>query len=178
MANTFTKIATVTVGSGGASSIDFSSISSSYTDLCVLLSARNSANVAGNPFGGASIQFNGTTTNYSSRVLYGYGSNSGSASYTDERSIWGYITSQQSTANAFGNTVFYIPNYASSNYKSVSVDSVNENNATDGRQNFTAGLWSNTAAISSIKLITQDNNGTSANFSQYTTATLYGISNS
>ena len=40
MATTFTKIASVTVGSGGASSIDFTSIPSTYTDLCVKLSTR------------------------------------------------------------------------------------------------------------------------------------------
>jgi hypothetical protein len=41
MANTFTLIASSTVGSGGAASIDFTSISSTYTDLVVKLSLRN-----------------------------------------------------------------------------------------------------------------------------------------
>ena len=38
--NTLVKIQTVTVGSGGASSIDFTSIPQTYTDLCLVYSAR------------------------------------------------------------------------------------------------------------------------------------------
>jgi hypothetical protein len=55
------------------------------------------------------------------------------------------------TANTFGNTEFYIPNYTSSNYKSFSVDGVTENNATAAFALY-AGLWSNTAAITSFRL--------------------------
>ena len=173
MATTLNLISKQTVGSAGASSITFSNIPQTYTDLYVLLSARNSANVSGQPFGGASIQFNGTTTNYSSRVLYGYGSGLGGASYTDERSLWGYITSQQSTASTFSNTSFYIPNYTSSNYKSVSIDSVNENNATSANMELDAFLWANTSIISSINVVPR-----TGNFVQYSTAYLYGIKNS
>ena len=38
---TFTKIASATVGSGGASSIEFTSIPSTYTDLVIKLSMRS-----------------------------------------------------------------------------------------------------------------------------------------
>ena len=75
------------------------------------------------------------------------------------------------TANTFGNSEIYIPNYTGSNYKSISADSVSENNASAAYANLFAGLWSNTAAINQITLIP----GASANFAQYSTATLYGI---
>jgi hypothetical protein len=64
----------------------------------------------------------------------------------------------------------YIPNYAGSAYKSISIDAVDENNASSAYSVLTAGLWSNTAAITSLRLT--DNNG---GYLQYTTAYLYGI---
>jgi hypothetical protein len=175
MATTYNAIATVTVGSGGAASIEFTSIPGTYTDLAVLISARNTGSSV---FGFVCLQPNSATTNLSSKLLYGYGSGSGSASYSDQYSILGYITGANATSNTFGNSWFYIPNYAGSSNKSVSVDSVNENNATDGRQSLVAGLWSSTSAITSLKFIAADNNLSSVNFVQYSTATLYGIKNS
>jgi len=73
------------------------------------------------------------------------------------------------TANTFASAEIYIPNYTSSNYKSLSVDFVGENNATTSYQYFTAGLFSNTSAITSLVIDGTDN------FVQYSTATLYGI---
>jgi len=43
MPDTFVKIATVTVGSGGAATMAFSSIPSTYTDLCIKMSSRADA---------------------------------------------------------------------------------------------------------------------------------------
>jgi hypothetical protein len=170
MATTFIKIASVTVGAGGASSIDFTSIPSTYTDLCVKLSART--NRASFPEDYAKIEFNGLTTNLSSRILYGFGSSSGSTN--DGSMVYGAVNGGSSTASTFGNAEYYIPNYAGSNYKSISVDSVTENNGTTAVVYVVAGLWSSTSAITSIKLLSYY----SASFQQYTTATLYGIKNS
>jgi hypothetical protein len=77
------------------------------------------------------------------------------------------------TANTFGNTDIYIPNYAGSANKSVSVDTVEENNGTTARALLGAILWSNTAAITALGLTP-----VSGSFVQYSTATLYGIKNS
>lgn len=173
MPNTYTLISSVTVGAGGAASIDFTSIPQTYTDLCLKLSARNDAS---NVAGGVWIQFNGATTNLSSRLIYGYGSGVGSA--TSASTLDSYDNANSSTASTFGNAEFYIPNYAGSNNKSVSIDSVLENNATEGRQMLTAGLWASTSAITSIKLLTFNNsNSAAANFVQYSTAYLYGVKN-
>jgi hypothetical protein len=168
MANTFKKIQTVTVGSGGASSIDFTSIPQTFTDLKIVVSARSSRSAVSD---WTSIQFNSNTSNYSMRVLAGSGTLAESATDT---SIYLPCAGNTATASIFGNSEYYIPNYTSANNKSVSGDGINENNATAAVSYLIAGLWSNTAAITSIKLQMLTSGQT---FSQYSTATLYGVSN-
>jgi hypothetical protein len=103
-----------------------------------------------------------------------YGNGSASGSYTDTV-IFANANANSSTASTFGNFQMYIPNYAGSSNKSVSIDAVTENNATAAEANLVAGLWSSTAAITSITLY---NYGSVTNFMQHSTATLYGIKNS
>ena len=152
--NTLVKIgSTVTGGSGGAASITFDLTGvTGYTDLYIVLSARGTNTGTGANDG--HLTFNGSTTGYSSRLLYGLGSGTpASASNSGSYMYWvGGAVSGGLTANTFGNSSIYIPNYTSSNYKSVSFDGVNENNGTYGSQLLTAGLWSNTSAITSISL--------------------------
>lgn len=170
MPNTFTKIASVTVGAGGASSMDFTSIPSTYTDLCIKLSGRSAraAQQADNLF----ITFNSITTGYTTRNIMGNGSSASSASYSS-RYAANSVDAAGSTVSTFSSHEIYIPNYAGSNYKSYSVDSVSENNASNAQSDLFAGLWSNTAAITSISLLPEV-----STWVQYTTATLYGIKNS
>jgi hypothetical protein len=168
MAATFTKIATVTVGSGGASSIDFSSIPATYSDLAILVSARTSYSGIEDYI---KFQFNGSTSNLTAKYLYGNGSSVSSASASDN---YNAIIGNTATASTFANSYFYLPNYASSNYKSFSVDSVGETNGTTVYSTLLAGLWSDTSAVTSIKIVPFQ----SGTFNQYCTATLYGIKNS
>lgn len=171
MATTFTKIASVTVGSGGAASIDFTSIPGTYTDLCVKLSTRLNGAAAT-----VRTSFNGSASGYSERMIYANASASPleSAARSGTYIEWMYSDGTNNTANTFNNADVYIPNYAGSNYKSLSIDNVNEQNGTaDQLLNMNAGLWSNSAAITSITFTT----GTTS-FVQYSTATLYGIKNS
>ena len=164
---THTLIQSVTVGSGGAASIEFGSIPQTYTDLKVLLSVRSS-----DGSGTLRVQPNGLTTNLSSRRLEGSGSTATSA--TDGSVIAVYaITLSSYTASVFSNIEIYIPNYAGSTNKSISADGVMENNATESYQNLVAGLWSNTSAITSLTLAKA-----TGNFVQYSSASLYGIKNS
>lgn len=169
---TYIKIASTTVGAGGAASVTFSSIPSTYTDLVVKMSTRSTStgNVAVNTY----IKFNGTSTGYSERLLYGNGTAAASASQSTTQFNWaGQMPAVSATANTFSNAEVYIPNYTSANYKSISADSVTENNATSASIYVDAGLWSNTPAITSIAFTEQYG----ANFAQYSTFTLYGISN-
>jgi len=170
MATTYEAIATVTVGSGGAANIEFTSIPATYTDLVVRLSARCSfAGITGN----LAIEFNSSSASFSRRTARGNGSAASSTSGSDN--YIGDIVGNDATGSTFSNNEIYIPNYTGSNNKSYSVDLVTENNATEAWQYFVAGLWSNTSAITSIKLLPFSQSWT---FNQYSTATLYGIKNS
>ena len=167
MANTFELIASATVGSGGASSIDFTSIPSTYTDLVLKISARTTRANEGDAI---SVSINGVATNQSSRSLEGSGSATGSSTFTSFRT---QATGANATASTFGNSEFYFPNYAGSANKSASADGVSENNGTTAFAWLTANLWSSTSAINQLT-ITDLN---SATFVQYTTAYLYGVKN-
>jgi hypothetical protein len=169
MPNTFTLIASYTVGASPVTSIDFSSIPSTYSDLCFKISARiTRSGYVGDIM---NISFNGTSTNESSRRLEGNGSSASSAS--NSLLLAYQASTTDATASTFGNAELYIPNYAGSNYKSASNDGVSENNGTTAYAGFAANLWSNTAAINQVTF-TPDS-GT--NFVQYSTIYLYGVKN-
>lgn len=166
---TMILISTVTVGSGGTSSIDFTSIPTDgrYTDLFVVMSLMGNRSDPNSQF---YIKFNNSSSTYTNRILYGNGSSTGSVS--DQS--WHFLaTGTTSTSNTFGNASLYVPNYAGSTAKSYSIDAVNENNATYANQLITAGLWSGTSAITSLQIMPDTSNTTAIN--QYSTASLYGI---
>lgn len=161
---TMTKLATVTVGAGGSSTISFTNIPQTYTDLKILVSGRNTTNTLD-----CTITFNSSSTGYSRRNLYGNGSSTVTTSASDQYVIW--LSQNSDTSSTFGNAEIYIPNYTSNNYKAFYSDSVTENNATLAYQFLHAALWSNTSAITSITLTS------GSNFAQHSTFTLYGIMN-
>lgn len=165
---TYVAIQTTTVGSGGATDITFSNIPQTYTDLSILCSLRGnrSGAVADAPW----VKFNGSATSPTSRRIYGNGTtvSSDTAAYT-------LANAASSTSNTFANISFYIPNYTGSTNKAFSIESAVENNATEAYVSFNAGLWSSTAAITSIEFNLAVF-GTS--FVQHSSITLYGIKNS
>lgn len=173
MPDTFIKIASVTVGAGGASNIAFNSIPSTYTDLCVKYSLRGDFTAFDRV--DLKLLFNSSTASWTDMYLLSTGSSvlSNSNGWAGAAGYPGQINTAITTSNTFSSVEIYIPNYAGSNYKSISVDSVEENNATAARAFLVGGLWSNTAAITSITI-----SPNSDNFVQYSTATLYGISKS
>jgi hypothetical protein len=165
MPSTYVRLASTTVGAGGSSSITFSSIPQTYTDLVVKISGRTTRSATQEDL---NISYNGSTSNFTSRFLTGTGT--GVASYTGTR-FYGSIPSATSTSNTFGNIEVYIPNYTSANNKSTSVDYVCENNATAAESGYVASLWSDASAITSLTIT----GNSSGNFVQHTTATLYGV---
>jgi hypothetical protein len=167
MPNTFELIASSTVGSGGASDISFSSIASTWTDLVVKGSLRGSRS---DFYDYLDVEFNGSAG--SSRYLYGIGSAASQGSGTFATRIRVQLTGATATSNTFASFEMYVPNYASSNNKSTSIDAVGENNATDAYANLSAGLWSSSSAITSIKLYFP-----SFNILEHSTAYLYGVKN-
>jgi len=174
MATTYTLISSQTLGSSAAS-VTFSAIPSTFTDLVLKVSGRSDAAGALTP--AATLQFNGdSTTNYSTTILYGalsggYSTRSSSAT----QSFWGFngFESAGNTTNTFASAEIYIPSYTASQNKPYSLSQVSENNSAGTIINETnAGLWRNTAAITSILLFLS-----SGNFITNSSFYLYGISN-
>ena len=172
MATTYEIIASVTVGSGGAASMEFTSIPSTYTDLVVKISGRSDNSGSFPNY----LRFNSDSgNNYTWINIYGFNgvvysdNDGGGINYA----FGGYTNNSSLTASAFGNSEIYIPSYLSSNYKSVSADGVMEtNNANGVSLGIQASLWNNTAAITTITLLPSV-----GNYAEYSTAYLYGISN-
>lgn len=158
-------ISSVTVGAGGAANISFTGIVGTFTDLICVVSLRS---------GGANtlVTFNGDTgANYTYKYLRGTGSAASSNGFSGNANLQQVqSTSSGDTASTFSNGLIYIPNYSGSNAKSVSFDAVTENNAAAAFQQIESGLWSGTAAITTITITPS-----SGTFDQYSTAYLYGL---
>jgi hypothetical protein len=149
-----------------AASVTFANIpQTGYTDLKVVISSRQSVSEASGGYY-YDVTFNGTSANRSGLFLRNHNGTVTSAAYT----LWGLSNPSDYTANTFSSCELYIPNYTSSNFKSASLDSVNENNATGIRQVLATGLWSNTAAITSVTLTPG-----AGTFDANSTFSLYGI---
>jgi hypothetical protein len=159
--NTYTQIASTTLGSASAS-VTFSSIPSTYTDLVLIVSVQNNTT----PTNWA-IQFNGdTAANYSSTFLRGNGTAALSGRNTSN--ALGYVGVAYSTANIFDFGGVNIQNYSNTTtYKTYLARYGNA--PTDGVA-ARVGLWSSTAAITSIRIFPESNS-----FSTGSTFNLYGI---
>jgi hypothetical protein len=164
-------ITSVTVGSGGAASVTLpatGTIPDTYTDLKVVMTRRitDSADQA------SYLSFNGSTSDFSGGVyLNGDGSSvtsGGLARFT------GSVMGSSRTANTFGNSEIYIPDYRSTTTaKSYSVDSVTENNATLSYAGFYAGLWNPTTPVAITSITFTPGAGS---WVEGSTFHLYGIS--
>jgi hypothetical protein len=161
---TYDLIASQTLASS-ASSITFSSIAASWTDLRLVLTGTCTAG-GNNPL----LRFNGdTATNYSQTVLNGSDSAAASTNATTQSSIallWygGLDTTKPSlsTINIFS--------YTGSTYKTILEQYAGDLNGS-GNVGSDVGLWRSTAAITSITLLM----AASDTFKTGTTAQLYGI---
>lgn len=157
---TYEPLATTTLGSAN-STITFSSIPSTYTDLRLVVTGNRVSGTAA-----STVQFNSdTATNYSSTYIEGNGSTATSGRTTSGTYIFnlGLLTSSNPCL-----AVIDIFSYAGSTYKSALMSSSADQNGS-GYVDRLVGLWRSTSAITTITL-SQTNN-----FSIGTTATLYGI---
>jgi hypothetical protein len=165
MANTYNLIEAKTLSST-TTTVSFTSIPATYTDLLFSISARSSrATQADNIY----IGFNSSTSNFTAKGLIGVGT-SGTDNVSAQPRFIAPTNADAATASTFGNVNLYIPNYTSSNYKSYFVDGVSEDNAGVAFATLTAGLWSDAAAITSVEFTLQI-----ANYLSGSTFYLYGI---
>ena len=171
MPKQYTCISEVTVGAGGAASIEFTSIPSTFTDLRVCFSARTSRASDGDY---VYLSLNGAQSD-SGRYLKGYATVVETGTVNNN---YLSINSTNNTSGSFSNYEIIIPSYTSTTAKTISSDGVAENNSAGtnalsfGTFTWTSGSAS-TSAITSITLT-----GRFASFVQHSTATLYGITKS
>jgi hypothetical protein len=168
----YESIATVTVGSGGTSAINFTSIPSSYTHLQLRAIARDNRSAENTVL---YMQFNGDTgTNYGAHDLFGTGSvvESIADNSTNQTVIvLNRPTGSTALANNFGAIILDIFDYTSTNKnKTVRYLAGYDNNGS-GRVYLSSGLWRNSStAISSINIVP-----VTTPIQQYSQFALYGI---
>ena len=166
----FESIATVTVGSGGASSIEFTSIPGTYQHLQIRVVGRSSRS---DTLDFAKLQINSDTgSNYRYHYLFGNGSSASaggaSAAYIDT----GYVSASTSTAGLMGAFIIDILDYASTSKNTVTRLFGGADRNGEGYSNIYSGLWVNTDAVTALKLFP---GGASTSWQQHSTAALYGI---
>lgn len=169
----FESISTVTVGSGGASTIEFTSIPSTYAHLQVRLIARGGRTDSDTGAGGLYFQLN-------SNFLTAHHQLRGSGSAVQAQGFTGFnngivmvwVPASNATASVFGVGILDILDYASTDKtKVVRTLSGNDINGA-GYIALTSSLWNSTSAITSITFVSTDGIG---NIPQYSKFALYGI---
>jgi hypothetical protein len=171
MPGSYDSLQTVDVGAGGVASITFSSIPSTYAHLQIRYIARTArANQEDN----IQLRFNSDSGgNYAAHVLYGDGASTGS--FSDGSSISfntrSVVAAASSASGLFGSGVIDILEYTNTS-KNTTVRSLNGYDANGaGQIRLSSGLWLNTAAITSITILSAN----SANISQNSSFALYGV---
>jgi hypothetical protein len=170
-AGDFESIATVTVGSGGAANVEFTSIPSTYTHLQIRAFCKTSSNTANDSNANETTFNSDTGNNYANHWLYGNGTSALAASVTSTSLAYlGWANSNNYSASHFTANVIDILDYANSNkFKTVRTLSGNDGNGA-GNVVLTSCLWRSTSAITSIKMTAG-----AGTYMQYSHFALYGI---
>jgi hypothetical protein len=169
MAATYTPIASITLGTD-TSTVNFTSIPQTYTDLICVIDGRGSR---ADYDVGVFIRFNSdTASNYSWTFLYGSGSAAGSSRGANQTNILGRLLSASATAGVRSNMILNIMNYSNTTTNKTILERLNEpsSGGADYGMGLVTGLWRNTAAITTLTLVTEV-----GNFNSGTTFNLYGI---
>jgi hypothetical protein len=165
MPTTMKLIAKNVLGSAAAS-IEFTSIPGTYTDLVIVASLRSARSTE---LDDIYMRINGVVTDRTRRSLYGTGS--AAASESASNAYVATVNAANSTSNTFTSVEVYLPNYAGSTNKSLSAISAQEANSSTAYIFATAGLWSQTAAVTSVEFYSNN----SQNIASGSSFFLYGI---
>ena len=165
MPSTYTPIATTTLGSS-QTTVTFSSIASTYTDIVVVASMKTVV-----PAFQPILRFNSDTgTNYSATALSGNGSSAVSTRHTSQNGI--YVNPGAGTGGTVGNFmpwIISVQNYSNATTYKTAIARFNN---PDAIVNALVGMWRNTAAITTISLTAETGSG---DFQSGSTFTLYGV---
>ena len=165
---TYTPITSTTLGSS-QSSVNFTSIAQTYTDLVLVVSAK----VSSATYDITAMSINGITSGYSKTYLQGDGSSALSGRQTAEIRLRGGYLPGTNYSNEFSVDTYHFMNYSNTTtYKTV-LCRLNAYNTVNLGFNTQAQvcLIPTTSAITSISIATA--NG--ANLYTNSTFTLYGI---
>ena len=168
MSNTFSLLNKTILGSS-QTNVEFTGLgvyAASFQDLVLLVSVRSDS---GSDYS-MNLQFNGSSSDLANIRIYGNGSVT--TSYTGSDIIF-YQNRQTSTSNTFGNIQIYISDFAKNKNKAIFADNVGENMGTGSDMSLMGGSWSQTAAITSIKLLAN-----AGNFVTNSSFYLYGVKSS
>ena len=160
----------VTVGAGGAASIEFTSIPGTYQHLQVRLIGRTTWAASGNE--SVYVRLNGvTSSSYARHDLRADGATvSANAGASQTFMMLGFIPRDNVTASVYGAAVIDIFDYASTS-KNTTARSLTGSDANgSGTVSIMSSLYNSTNAVSSILLYPE-----SFNFKQHSTASLYGV---
>lgn len=164
----YESIATVVVGAGGSSSVDFTSIPSTFKHLQIRYIGRNTSTSLD-----TYARFNSDTgNNYRSHYLTGDGS-AASAGDILVQNFWnaGYVSGSSQSANVFGATVIDILDYTDTSKNAVTRTLTGWDNNGSGQLVLYSGLWTSTAVITAISL----SKPSGGSWAQYSSFALYGI---
>jgi hypothetical protein len=169
----YESIATVTVGSGGSSSIAFTSIAGTYQHLQVRFIARTTATGATDG-GFMTVRFNDIS---SAAAYYGQhwlrGNGTAAAAGADGTATNLYmerISTDQQTSNAYGAGVIDILDYTNTNKNRVTRQLIGYDANGSGQIYLGSGMLLSTPAVTKIEIFPN-----SGNFKQYSSFALYGI---
>jgi len=167
--NSYESISTTTVGAGGSSSIDFTSIPSTYKHLQIRGISRSTDSSA---YTQTKLTINGVTTNYTLHQLFGDGSSATAFAATGQASTqYESMTADTASASIYGFTIIDILDYLSTDkYKTFRIMGGYDANGS-GRLALSSGMTTtNTNAVTSVTLTPRF-----GNFKQYSSFALYGI---
>jgi hypothetical protein len=169
----FDSIATVTVGSGGASSAAFTSIPSTYKHLQIRLIARTTA--TGSADGGfMTVRFNdisSAASYYGQHWLRGNGTAAAAgADGTATNLYMERISTDQQTASSYGAGIIDILDYTNTNKNRVTRQLIGYDANGSGQIYFGSGMLLSTPAITKIELFPN-----SGSFKQHSSFALYGV---
>ena len=163
--SSYESIATVTVGGGGAADVTFSSIAGTYTHLQIRGIARSTSSECD-----VKVQLNGDTgSNYAYHRIYGTGSGTGADGSGSATTMF-YCGRINASTSVFGANIIDILDYTNTNKNTTLRAFMGFDSNGGGYVSLGSGLWVNTNAVTSIKLIPH-----SGNFAEYSQFALYGV---
>ena len=161
----FEHIETITVGAGGAASLTFSSIPSTYKHLQIrgIVKMTGAGTYPG-------LRFNNDSSSiYKAHMIYGQGSGSPASTVAGTTDRLDWAVGDGVTTNYWGFVTDILDYASTTKYKTTRCLGGVDNNGS-GQVNFASGLWQSTSATTSLVILT-----TSSTFAQHSTFALYGV---